>query len=550
MLPRHVTRSTRNGRAGVNYSQKYHPMDEVMHPKRARRIADSRSLSATAKTSDEEEPEPCSGESSDQEDPSDGSESPAIRKPDSQAVRHSTRAEAQKHVNYSKSHHPQDWAILVHRRAVKRKMHDAPADKPRKKRKKQDSPKEPIVLSSDKTDGSDSDDEANDSDGYGDDTGDHGVRLSPKATSSRGKHVRNYEGYHVHSDGKDTPTPKGDRMPVLSRGEPSSNVVEAIIQGKHITQLHSVLQAANERSDADLPAHDELDNELAYKNVEDMGAMTDAIIDGVETPDGPTSGPASTYRAGLEEPALAPSATMPTALVTPCSMGTLMAPNKPCTQARTKLLIRRPYLATQLTPSTSRKPQEPNQVKPHDETSSNTLVGSTEPAANFQSNTNVQGVPVQGDATIDEDKDEEDQGVEEYAGRYARSVAFVDACQQAMRESSKHAARVARATEVTHQLSSQISSRERATPEKAGSSTTASRQISRDTLPDDPHSSYFADAIGESYGLLQRDLDDDLLNTLPEVLFGLHSSQREQSDDCAPEMLPSTDQHETDTHDA
>jgi hypothetical protein len=51
----HVTRSTRNGRSDVNYSQKYHPMDEVTRPKRAQRITGSRSMSAAQETSDEED---------------------------------------------------------------------------------------------------------------------------------------------------------------------------------------------------------------------------------------------------------------------------------------------------------------------------------------------------------------------------------------------------------------------------------------------------------------------------------------------------------------
>ncbi|CAK4030462.1 Hypothetical predicted protein [Lecanosticta acicola] len=120
---KHSTRSSRRGQAEVIYDMKYHPMDQVTRPNaRATQRHRSKSISfadiedTSSKTEDDSAPS--SVADSEEEDSQDGSSDSEIqlissppRKQDPRAVRHSARGEAQKYVNYSKKHHPQDVDI-------------------------------------------------------------------------------------------------------------------------------------------------------------------------------------------------------------------------------------------------------------------------------------------------------------------------------------------------------------------------------------------------------------------------------------------------------
>ncbi|KAK4574855.1 hypothetical protein LTR86_001697 [Recurvomyces mirabilis] len=118
--PTHATRGSRNGRAAVNYDRKFHPMDSTLRPKRAaKRLSGAFHLSGReACESDditpEEELSPAADCDSDDEPESSRSgrqRPPKHRLPDPGAIRHSSRAEARKTVNYSTKIHPQDYAL-------------------------------------------------------------------------------------------------------------------------------------------------------------------------------------------------------------------------------------------------------------------------------------------------------------------------------------------------------------------------------------------------------------------------------------------------------
>lgn len=103
---------------------KYHPMDDVTRPKRARRMSGKEPLSssedsdATMAVEDDDEPS-----DSDQEE-----ELPAEieRLPDPKAVRHSARSEARKTVNYSKRHHPQDYGLPGYQHLARKRKRKQP----------------------------------------------------------------------------------------------------------------------------------------------------------------------------------------------------------------------------------------------------------------------------------------------------------------------------------------------------------------------------------------------------------------------------------------
>ncbi|KAK5121472.1 hypothetical protein LTR85_005305 [Meristemomyces frigidus] len=141
--PAHSTRASRHGKADVNYDMKYHPMDEVTRPKRtANRRSGSRSKSASMKpdldqeTSDESEPSsaPDGGaEEADEIEDDDvevDAHVPTTRAPDLRASRHSARSEAQKAVNYSRSHHPQDYGLPGYQHKAKQSRDSSVRKKP------------------------------------------------------------------------------------------------------------------------------------------------------------------------------------------------------------------------------------------------------------------------------------------------------------------------------------------------------------------------------------------------------------------------------------
>ena len=551
--PRHATRSTRNGRADVDYSQKYHPMDEVTRPKRAARITGSRPPTSFTDTSDEEEPELSSGEGTDADEPSDVSDTHATRMPDPRAVRHSSRTEAKKLVNYSKQHHPQDWAIMGFRRSAKRKMRCDSSDKAqKKKRKEQAFTASPIVLSSDKTSDSDSEDEDED------DEPSANHPPTDAASSSRSQ-SESPDTYRVGSDGADAQSPKGNSAPLLTRGESSFNRADATIQGSYISLRRHTSQAVSDQSEANESANDDPGSNFDNKTTREIGDAMGALIDGVATPNATTSNSTSSDNATPDAPIVVqPSATMPPALVTPASMGPL---NKVCTQPKTQLAINRPYMATQPNPFNVgegiRKPdqaksfnsgddfQRPDQAKPLNQLS-------------FK----VSTAPVR--STTSPDPGEELRMNRDTSPEDHRHGGFSNASRQAMRDVSEDAARTARAKEVTSQLSSGILSQSHASqknrdagpsnvsrqvsrdtlPGQPGSSS-VSRQVSRDTLPDQPGSSFFDDAMAGAQVHSQPDRHDDCDDN-PQRLFSgdgysqLPVSGRERSDPSASREQPSS----------
>ncbi|KAI7284758.1 hypothetical protein KC345_g2058 [Hortaea werneckii] len=139
--PLRSTRAARSGRKQVNYDMKYHPMDEVTRPKRVAKRTPASCLPKTTIKIDLES----SDESSDidldllsgedeTELESDNKENEFAREPDPRVTRHSARSEAQKPVNYSRKHHPQDHGLpgfqrrakrikLEHSNVVRKKLH-------------------------------------------------------------------------------------------------------------------------------------------------------------------------------------------------------------------------------------------------------------------------------------------------------------------------------------------------------------------------------------------------------------------------------------------
>ena len=111
----------------MNYDMKYHPMDEVTRPKR---VAKRTPASCPPKTNIKIDLESSDGSSDidldllsgedESELESDNKENELVRKPDPRATRHSARSEAQKAVNYSRKHHPQDHGLPGFQRRAKR----------------------------------------------------------------------------------------------------------------------------------------------------------------------------------------------------------------------------------------------------------------------------------------------------------------------------------------------------------------------------------------------------------------------------------------------
>lgn len=526
MQPRHATRSTRNGRADVNYSQKYHPMDEVTRPRRAACITGLRPPTSFADTSDEEEPELSSGESTDNDGPSEGSDTPATRMPDPRAVRHSSRAEAQKRVNYSKSHHPQDWAIMGFRRSAKRKRRSLSSNKPSKKSKKHATPASPIALSSDKTSDSDSDDEDEDDEPPNN-------QLPADAASPSGSQSEIPDAYRVGSDGVDEQSPKRNSPPPLPRGETSSVSVDAIIQGSYIIHKGRSSQAATEHSDPDEPNDDGPEINFANASTQEIGDAMGALTDSVATPNATNSHSTSSDNATPDVPIIAqPPVTMPTALVTPASMVT---PDKACTQVGTRFGINHPYIATQPKPSTQPNPSnidedllKPDQAK----TSSNDRILQKPDRAKRpdQPSFKLSTALVDYSSSSDDD-DEEHTGNRDMSPEEPQHDDSSNASRQAMRDASEHAARTARAKEVASQLSSGILSQHHATSKSSDTGTAnVSRQVSRDTLPDDHSPSFFEDAMAGTQTRSQSDRDEDESQRLFDYRYSeLPVSERERS---------------------
>ncbi|GAB7330985.1 hypothetical protein MBLNU13_g02491t2 [Cladosporium sp. NU13] len=537
--PRHATRSTINGRADVNYSQKYHPMDEVTRPRRAARITGSRPPTSFAETSDEEEPELSSGESSDADEPSEGSNTPATRTPDPRAVRHSSRAQAQKQVNYSKAHHPQDWAISGYRRSAKRKRRGLSPDKPRKKTKKQATPVSPIALSSDKT----SDDDSSDSD----DDEPPANHPSTNAASPSRSQADSPDAYHVHGDGFDPQSPNGGSVPPLPRDVTSFNRADAIVQGSYISCERHSSKAAAEQSDSGKSANDEPEMNFAHASTRGTGKAMSSLIDGVAMPDATDSDSTKSGHATPGVPIVAPPATTaPTALVTPASM---VSPNNVCTQVRTQLAISRPYMATQ-----PKSFPQPNPSNINEEMSTPGQARTSSNEENLQKYDQakpfdqpffkVSTASVQSSSSSD--AGERPLGGVDLSPAEQQRDGFSDAARKAMRDASEDAARIARAKEVTNQLSSGILSQTHTSQQSIDTGTAnVSRQVSCDTLPDDHGPSFFDEAMAGTQTHSQTDRDDDPQRPPNNGYSELPVSERERSDTSVSQEQPNSDgQHD------
>jgi hypothetical protein len=459
--------------------------------------------------------------------------------PDPRAVRHSSRAEAQKQVNYSKAHHPQDWAI-GYRRSAKRKRRSPSSNKPSKESKKHATPASPIALSSDKTSDSDSDDE---------DEGDEPPTNQPptEAASPSRSQSEIPDAYRVGSDGADAQSPKRNRPPPLPRNETSFNRADAIIQGSYIHRERHSSQAPTEKSDPDEPNNDDPEINFANASTRDIGDAMGALMDGVATPNATNSHSTSSDNATPNVPIIAQHpVTMPTALVTPASMVT---PDKACTQVGTRFGINRPYIATQPQPSTQPNPSnidedllKRNQAR----ASSNDrhLQRVDQVKCPDQPSFKVLTALVDYSSSSDDDDDEEPTGSRDISPEEPQHDDSTEASRQAMRDASEHAARTARAKEVASQLSSGILSQHHAASKSSDAGTTnVSRQVSRDTLPDDHSPSFFEEAMAGTQTRSQsdRDDDDDSRRLFDYRYSELPVSERERSDPPASQEQPISD---------
>lgn len=299
--PRHETRASRNGKAQVNYSAKYHPMDEVTRPKRARRVTGSPSVATSSvagcddETSGESEPAMPSGSGSeaDGDDADDAGEDADIlpaRVPDPGATRHSSRSEARKSVNYSRAHHPQDHSLPGYRHLAKRRKRALPAAKPQKKRKSQPDQEE-VAVSSDQAVINDSGEEDDDENDENDEEQSAPQSRTAVVSSPRKK---------LKSLGRDKPHNSNARAQKSVRPKPSLpqeeslNPVEAIIQGQHFAPHEHDTEASQRTSNSD---------PFAGQSTKQICDLTTGLMEELMGTDGADSGgesPAITVGATIE----------------------------------------------------------------------------------------------------------------------------------------------------------------------------------------------------------------------------------------------------------
>lgn len=237
IAPRYETRAARNGKVQVNYSMKYHPMDGVTRPKRAKRITDSPSLSASKsrrlenETSSESDPDLRSGSSDEGGDDASGEGlDGTIRMPDPNATRHSMRSEAQKLVNYSRAHHPQDHSLPGYQHLAKRKRKQTTSSRPQKKQKRDE-----FQISSDTESINCSSDEAQ-------------VQSDAECITGAGSRTPapNKNGPRTKSGNCNVPS-STQAAPALRKDE-YFNPVEAILQGHHFASPGKIDQASDQHT--------------------------------------------------------------------------------------------------------------------------------------------------------------------------------------------------------------------------------------------------------------------------------------------------------------
>lgn len=503
--PLHETRSQRHGKTNVNYSQKYHPMDDVTRPKRAQRITGSRRESSSS----DDELELSSGEGTDSEgadeDESDELDEVAVRRPDPRATRHSARSEAQKSVNYSKAHHPQDHSLPGYQHRAKRKKQSQRNSKPPKKRART---AETIALSSEKVIDSDSDDDGQ----AAPETAAPPTSPPRPPVSSPRKHLktlgRNHKQPRRRTSGEDpTSESQSKSAPNLPRGESSFNPADAIIRG-----VHAVTTEHRRTKDDRQPSSDDssVTNHHQSQTTRMLGTQMMKMLDDVETPAETNSDP--TTENGDEEPLVenlpapsfdAPAPTSPKAdmsktLITPNSVNTQQAPASTSTRSTLpELLKQRPYLTSQAAFSSQ---TQPSVTKPQPPLKSNRTDHEGASSSTGQANVPTKVVPQQ-DAT---------------------GKALGESLQAANEEQGGHAT-----------VERDFSQRRSLTPSHGQVTTNStlrtapsSRQVSRDTLPDDDFdfgtSSFFRDAMEDNRSSLERALED--IDAL------LHRTRQERSD--------------------
>jgi hypothetical protein len=358
--PQHQTRASRHGKTPVNYSAKWHPMDEVMRPKRARGLAGgSTSRRRAGDCSDDSEPEPFSGgDTGDEDDAEDMPNTPFEREPDAGATRRSARSEARKPVNYSKAHHPQDHLLPGYRNRAKRQRRSTSATQPRKRK----TSGETIVLLSQTLADSDSDSsDTSEGDCIQLQAADPATipALSPREPSEDQKDrtmpTDVYDDSH-HID---------KAVPSLSHGESSFDSPDAIVLGllTHIDQpeldsQHSSQAVNRNRSD----------DETASQNTKALMANASVIFASVEDPDAIGSGQVaeeqvqqSSISGHHNSLRVSRHATVTTSLLT------LSSAMEKSTQARSPgLKIVLPYSTPQVEPSVNCQPSSSQRLKDAD----------------------------------------------------------------------------------------------------------------------------------------------------------------------------------------
>jgi hypothetical protein len=352
--PQHETRASRHEKTPVNYSAKWHPMDEVMHPKRARRLAaGSASRRRSVDDSDDSEPEPFSGGGTDDED--DADEMPATlfeREPDAGATRRSARSEARKPVNYSKAHHPQDHLLPGYRNRAKRQRRSTSATQPRKRK----TSSETIALSSQTIADSDSD--------GNDDSEDDGIQLQaadPATTiASSPREQMEEQSRTTSTDVADDPHDILKAVPGLSRSE--SSFGDALVRGL----LHQIDQPGlDSQRSSQIADRYRSDDDMADQSTEALISGVTAFLPSEEDP----AAVGSDHMAGKhaqESPVpedrsdlhASHHATVKTNLPTPSS-----AMDKSTQAGPWGLKIVRPYSTPQVEPSTKCQPSSSQQSK-------------------------------------------------------------------------------------------------------------------------------------------------------------------------------------------
>jgi len=273
VTPQHETRASRHGKTSVNYSAKWHPMDEVTRPKRPRALAGGSASRQTTEVSDDSEPESFFGGATEDDDDDDDDDdempdAPFEREPDAGATRRSGRTEAMKPVNYSRAHHPQDHLLPFHRNRAKRQRRSTSSTKPQKTK----ASSEPDVTSSQTP----VDDDNDGGDKSEDDCVEVRAASAGRATTTASS-PREQLGGESGREKRTILTAAADHMdhlrnPVRSllRGESSINAADALIRGL----LH-----------VDTPGHDGLNSSQAVnQNLSDEDVdnqSTGALILGV-----------------------------------------------------------------------------------------------------------------------------------------------------------------------------------------------------------------------------------------------------------------------------